>query len=207
MTAASRRCANPRPAHARSSADSSAALNTGTSFSVTLGGRSPVIGSGRSSSAASHLKNCCRPRYWLLAYALLYRPSRHTIHSWISCPRTWSPPRPGRLPGPVGSGEPLHRLAVGTDRLSGLALSGQAQTERADLRLQNPGIQILALTGTTEVRRGHDALLLSKRTIPTTALPHHTAPKPRLWLTGTTRSGQPGAGPDGRFGCGGCHRA
>ena len=37
---------------------------------------------------------------------------------------------------------------------------------------------------------------LSKRTIPTTALPHHTAPKPRLWLTGATRSGQPGARPE-----------
>jgi hypothetical protein len=102
----------------------------------------------------------------------------------------------------VGSGEPLHRLAAGADRLNGLALSGQAQTKRADLRLQNPGIQILALTG-THVRHGHEVLLLNKHTITTTALPHHTAPKPRLWPTGTTRSGQPGAGPDGRFGCGG----
>ena len=28
---------------------------------------SPSVGSGSSSSAASHLKNCCRARYWLLA--------------------------------------------------------------------------------------------------------------------------------------------
>ena len=31
------------------------------------GGCSLAIGSGSSSSAASHLKNCCRARYWLLA--------------------------------------------------------------------------------------------------------------------------------------------
>ena len=34
---------------------------------VTRGGCSPSIGSGSSSSAASHLKNCCKARYWLLA--------------------------------------------------------------------------------------------------------------------------------------------
>ena len=31
------------------------------------GGCSPAVGSGSSSSAASHLKNCCKARYWLLA--------------------------------------------------------------------------------------------------------------------------------------------
>ena len=34
---------------------------------VTRGGCSPAIGSGSSFSAASHLKNCCKARYWLLA--------------------------------------------------------------------------------------------------------------------------------------------
>jgi hypothetical protein len=37
------------------------------SFSVTLGGRSLAIGSGRPSLPAHHLKNCCKARYWLLA--------------------------------------------------------------------------------------------------------------------------------------------
>jgi hypothetical protein len=65
MMAASRRCANPRPAHARSKSASSLPVKTGTSFPVTFGGCSPAIGSGRSSSADSHLNNCCSAWYWL----------------------------------------------------------------------------------------------------------------------------------------------
>ena len=71
MIAVSRRCAKLRPAHARSSRVSSSGVKTGTSLAVTRGGYSPVIGSGSWSSADSHLKNCCRARYWLLAYAVL----------------------------------------------------------------------------------------------------------------------------------------
>jgi hypothetical protein len=67
MIAVSRRWAKLRPAHACSSFVSSPVVKTGTSFSVTRGGCSPSIGSGSSSSAASHLKNCCKARYWLLA--------------------------------------------------------------------------------------------------------------------------------------------
>jgi hypothetical protein len=67
MMAASRRSANPRPAHARSSRAISVPVKTGTSPVVTFGGRSPAIGSGTPSSADSHLKNCCSARYWLLA--------------------------------------------------------------------------------------------------------------------------------------------
>jgi len=63
----------------------SPAANTGTGLSGTCGGLSPAIGSGISSSAASHLKNCCKARNWLLAYAGLYRPSSQTIHSCTSC--------------------------------------------------------------------------------------------------------------------------
>jgi hypothetical protein len=65
--AVSRRCAKPRPAQARASRVSSGLVKTWTSLLLTFGGRSPAIGSGRSSSAASHLKNCCSARYWLLA--------------------------------------------------------------------------------------------------------------------------------------------
>ena len=71
MIAVSRRWVKLRPAHARSSRASSSLVKTGTSLSVTRGGCSPAIGSGSWSSAASHLKNCCRARYWLLAYAVL----------------------------------------------------------------------------------------------------------------------------------------
>jgi len=71
MIAVSRRCAKLRPAQAWSSLVSSWLVKTGTSFSGTRGGCSPDIGSGSSSSADSHLKNCCRARYWLLAYAVL----------------------------------------------------------------------------------------------------------------------------------------
>jgi len=67
IIAESRRCAKLRPAHACSSRVSSSPVKTGTSFSVTRGGCSPDIGSGSSSSEASHLKNCCKARYWLLA--------------------------------------------------------------------------------------------------------------------------------------------
>jgi hypothetical protein len=47
-----------------------------------------------------------------------------------------------------GGGEPLHRLGVGPDRLGGLAFGGQAQSERADLSLECPGVQLLGLPGT-----------------------------------------------------------
>ena len=67
MTAVSRRWVKLRPAHARSSRVSSSSVKTGTSLAGTRGGASPAIGSGSWSSAASHLKNCCRARYWLLA--------------------------------------------------------------------------------------------------------------------------------------------
>ena len=39
---------------------------TGTGLPATCGGLSPAIGSGRSSSAASHLKNCCSARKLVL---------------------------------------------------------------------------------------------------------------------------------------------
>ena len=64
MIAASRRWAKVRPWQVFSRADSSPLVNTATSFSVTFGARSRAIGSGRSSSAASHLKNCCSARLW-----------------------------------------------------------------------------------------------------------------------------------------------
>ena len=47
--------------------------------------------------------------------------------------------------GQAGGGEPLDRLGVGLNRLSGLALGGQAQGERADLSLEYPGVQLLWL--------------------------------------------------------------
>ena len=65
--AASRHCWNDRPAHARSIRSSSPAAKTGTGLPGTCGGFSPAMGSGISSSPASHLKNCCRARNWLLA--------------------------------------------------------------------------------------------------------------------------------------------
>ena len=45
-------------------------------------------------------------------------------------------------PGQAGGGEPLHRLGVGPDCLGGLALGGQAQSERADLSHQTRMDQI-----------------------------------------------------------------
>jgi hypothetical protein len=67
MIAASRRWANVRPWQVFSRAESSSLVNTGTSFSLTFGARSGAIGSGICSSSASHRKNCCRARNWLLA--------------------------------------------------------------------------------------------------------------------------------------------
>jgi hypothetical protein len=64
--AASRRWANERPAHARSRRTSSSPLKTGTGLSGTRGGFSMDIGSGTSSSAASHLKTAAA-RNWLQA--------------------------------------------------------------------------------------------------------------------------------------------
>jgi hypothetical protein len=48
-------------------------------------------------------------------------------------------------PAQVGGGEPLHRLGVGPDRLGGLGLGGQTQSERADLSLECPGVQLPGL--------------------------------------------------------------
>ena len=41
-------------------------MKTGTGLPGTRGGLSPVIGSGISSSAASHLKDCWRASLWLV---------------------------------------------------------------------------------------------------------------------------------------------
>src|ERR1035441_4441864 len=167
ITAASRRCANERPAQVRSSRDRSSAVKTGTGLAGTRGGLIPSIGSPTSSSAASHLKNCCSARYWLLAYALLYRSSSHTIHRCTSCRPTGSPlaqaalcpPRAAGLPARVRGGEPPHRLGIGPHRLGGLALGGQLQPERADLRLESPGVQQLGLP-VPGLRCGHGPLPL-----------------------------------------------
>ena len=163
MIAASRRSGKPRPAHARSSRGSSSPAKTGTGLSGTRGGFSPAIGSGISSSTASHLKNCCSARYWLLAYAALYRPSSQATHSCTSRFPTSS--QPVRFPSPaqVGGGEPLHRLGVGPHRLGGLSLGGQVQAERADLRLEHPCVQRLGLPG-TGLGCGHGHPLLARRT-------------------------------------------
>ena len=67
MIAASRRVANELPWQALARADSSTLVNTGTSRTATLGARSRFIGSGISSSAVRHLKNCRRARNWMLA--------------------------------------------------------------------------------------------------------------------------------------------
>jgi hypothetical protein len=40
----------------------------------------------------------------------------------------------------VGGGEPGHRLGVGGDGLGGVALGGQVEPERADLRLEALGV-------------------------------------------------------------------
>ena len=63
MIAVSRRWVKVRPVHACSSRVSSSPVKTGTSLQVSAGDCSLAIGSGSSSSAASHLKNCCRARY------------------------------------------------------------------------------------------------------------------------------------------------
>ena len=69
--AASRRCANVPPWHAFSSLESSTLVKTGTGVSLTAGARSLAIGSGISSSAASHPKNWRSDRYCWRAYAPL----------------------------------------------------------------------------------------------------------------------------------------
>jgi hypothetical protein len=67
MIAASRRAANDLPWQALFSSGSSTLVKTGTAVTVTFGARSRAIGSGSSSSAARHLKNCRSARNWMLA--------------------------------------------------------------------------------------------------------------------------------------------
>jgi hypothetical protein len=57
------------------------------------------------------------------------------------------PVRAVTLPEQVRCREPPHRVGVGPYRLGGLALSGQVQPERADLRLEASGVQLLGPTG------------------------------------------------------------
>ena len=64
MIAVSRRSVKPDPLHAASSALSGSRDSTGTGSSGTFGACIPAIGSaGSSSSAVSHLVNCCSDRY------------------------------------------------------------------------------------------------------------------------------------------------
>lgn len=94
IMAASRRCWN-EPAHARSSLAKVITVEDRDRLVRDVRRLSPIIGSGTSSSAASHLKNCCSARNWLLAHAALYLSSSETIHSCTSClPILWgAPPR------------------------------------------------------------------------------------------------------------------
>ena len=69
-----------------------------------------------------------------------------------------------------GGGEPLHRLGVGPDRLGGLALGGQAQSERADLSLEYPGVQLLGVPE-TRFLCGHGVALFLWRIIRSPAFP------------------------------------
>jgi hypothetical protein len=50
------------------------------------------------------------------------------------------PPGAARAGDQVGGGEPGHGLGLGPHRLGGLALGGQVQPERADLRGERPGV-------------------------------------------------------------------
>ena len=64
---------------------------------------------------------------------------------------------PAGLAGQVGGGEPLHGLGIGAYRLGGLVPGGQVQSERADLGLEHPGVQLLGLAGARS-RCGHGLL-------------------------------------------------
>src|SRR5271166_6587366 len=70
------------------------------------------------------------------------------------------PAGPAGLLEQVGGGEPGHRLGVGPDCLGGLALGGQVQAERADLRLEACSVQLLGLPA-TGLWCGHDFPLLA----------------------------------------------
>ena len=91
IMAASRRCWNERPAQARSSRARSRRRRPGRACP----GRAAVSAWPSVtdfSLAASHLKNCCSARNWLLAYAALYRSSGRTVHCCTSCLPTCSQP-------------------------------------------------------------------------------------------------------------------
>ena len=105
--AASRRCANVLPWHALRQRRKFYAGEERHRLTFTMGARSPVIGSGRSSSTASHRRNRRTARYCLPAYAVLYSPSSRTVHRRTSGrrprPATWSCPSREQ---DAGGGEP-----------------------------------------------------------------------------------------------------
>src|ERR1035441_7690974 len=159
ITAASRRCANERPAQVRSSRDRSSAVKTGTGLAGTRGGPLPSIG-------APTLLPRREPSEELLQRPVLvtgvraavpfqqpHDPPLHVL------PADLFPPRAAGLPAQVRGGEPPHRLGIGPHRLGGLALGGQLQPERADLRLESPGVQQLGLP-VPGLRCGHGPLPL-----------------------------------------------
>ena len=113
-------CHKRRPLQVLSGADSSPLVNTGTSFSVTLGARSRAIGSGICSSSASHLKNCCSAGtgcwHTRRCTGSADEPATSARRAHLPAP-TWS----GRWGDQVGGGEPCHRVGVGPHRLGRLA--------------------------------------------------------------------------------------
>jgi hypothetical protein len=97
---------------------------------------------------------------------------------------------PAGLPGQVSGGEPSHRLGVGPDCFGGLALGGQPQSERADLRLEYPRVQLLGLLPGTRSWCGHGLGSLPGRTIRSPAFPQARFHNPRDRASGRNGSRQ-----------------
>jgi hypothetical protein len=134
MIAASRRWTNDRPWQAFSRADVSSLVNTGTTFSVTLGARSPAIGVGDLLLLGQPPEELLQ-RPELAAGIGVAVPGQQVHHPSLHVMTADLLPPGARGPGDqVRGGEPGHGLGIGPHRLRCLALGGQVQPERLDLR-------------------------------------------------------------------------
>src|SRR5271166_2737416 len=182
IMAASRHCWNDRPAHARSIRSSSPAAKTGTGLPGTCGGFSPAMGFGDLLLAGQPLEELLQGAE-LVAGVGGAVPLKEQGHPLLHVALAHLLPPCVAVAGrreQAGGGEPLHRLGIGPDRLGGLALGGQVQAERADLRLEAPGVQRLSVAG-AGLQRGHG--------LPSSGFTHH----PPQSLT-ACREDEPGHG-------------
>ena len=98
----------------------------------------------------------------MLAYALLYRSSKCTIHCWMSRASAWSQLVFPAWPSSQAAANQRTADGVALHRPGRFALGGQVQPERGDVRAERPRVQQPGRPGLpgASPRAGHSFPLL-----------------------------------------------